>query len=65
MGTLVVKFAHLIVLNPNKNCQNKTFQKVVREVDHPLPIESTLEESMPPFRDTLLEILDIVKSFPN
>ncbi|MCJ1342650.1 hypothetical protein MMC31_000837 [Peltigera leucophlebia] len=48
-GALVVKFARLIVLNPDEDCQNEALRKVLREVDHPLPIESTLEQSMPPF----------------
>lgn len=63
-GALVVKFACLIVQNPDEDCQNKALRKVLREVDHLMPIKSTLEQSMPPFQDTSLEISDILKSFP-
>ena len=64
-GALVIKFVRLIVLNLDKDYQNKAFWNVLREMDHPLPIKSTLEQSMPPFRDTLLEISDVLKSLPN
>lgn len=64
-GALVVKFARLIVLNPDEDCQNEALRKVLREVDHPLPIASHLEQAMPPFRDTLQQLPDALVSLPN
>lgn len=43
IGTLVVKFSSLIILNLNKDCKNKTFQEVSREMDHLLPIKLFLQ----------------------
>ena len=42
-SALVFKFVRFIILSPDKDHSNKVFWEVPREIDHLLPIESTLE----------------------
>lgn len=65
IDTLIVKFAHFIILNPDKDYQSELFRKVLRELDYLMPIKSILEQSIPPFQNISLEISDVLKSFPN
>lgn len=61
----IIKFVYLIILNPNKNSQNKALWKIQKEVNYLLPIESTLEQTILSFKNILPQILDIPKFFPN